>query len=128
MNKTVKITIDLTNSPHITLNNSEASKLLMCLEREIGETIDLKESLRIISNFDEFYKYSKRKYRDYLTPVKNHRDSILGRTIVHKLKLFIENNNKFVEIVFDRRFNIDYLKKCLLEISYSNVIVEKQTI
>lgn len=126
--RAIKITIDLTNSPHVTLNISEALSVLKCIEKEYGETSDLRESIRIVSNFDEFYKYSRRKYRDYLTPIKNHRESLLGKTIVHKIRLFMENNDKYVEIVFDRRFTIDYLKKCLLEIGYSEVVVEKQSI
>lgn len=128
MNRVIKLIIDLTNSPHAVLNNSEAYSLLKCIEREIGETSDLKEALRIIISFDEFYKLMKRKYRDYITPVKNQKESLLGKTIIHKIKLFVENSNKYVEIVFDRRFNIDYLKHCLLEIGYSEVVFEKQII
>lgn len=128
MSRVVKITIDLANSPHITLNINDAYNVLKCIEREFGETSDLRESLRIINNFDEFYKYSRRKYRDYVTPVKNHRESLLGKTIIHKLKLLTQNSDKYVELVFDRRFSIDYLKKCLLEINYSDVVVEKQFI
>lgn len=128
MNKVVKVVIDLTSSPHIELNTSDAYSLLKCIEREIGETIDSRESLRIITNFDEFYRLSMRKYRDYLTPVKNYRESLLGKTIVHKIKLFMKNNEKYVEIVFDRRFSTDYLKKCLVEIGYFDIVFEKQSI
>lgn len=126
MNKSITITIDLTNSPHVTLALDEALSLLKCIEAEAGETSDLLESIRIINNFEEFYEYLKRKFRDYITPAKDHREALLGKVVVHKMKLLVENSKKLVELVFDRRFSVDYLKKCLTEIGYSEIAIEKQ--
>ncbi len=123
---TVKILIDLAKSPRITIVNENAIELLECIIEKHGMTRDLEEALRIVNNFDEYYRILRKKFEDYISPPKNQRDVIEGRVIVHKLKLFTENNEKKVEIVFDRRVNLELLKTCLEEIGYKEVVVEKQ--
>ena len=123
---TVKILIDLAKSPRITIVNENAIELLECIIEKHGMTRDLEEALRIVNNFDEYYRILRKKFEDYISPPKSQRDVIEGRVIVHKLKLFTENNEKKVEIVFDRRVNLELLKTCLEEIGYKEVVVEKQ--
>ena len=123
---TVKILIDLAKSPRITITNENAIELLECIIEKHGMTRDLEEALRIVNNFDEYYRILRKKFEDYISPPKNQRDVIEGRVIVHKLKLFIENNEKKIEIVFDRRVNLELLKTCLEEIGYEEIVVEKQ--
>ena len=122
----IKITIDLANSPHVVLEREKALDLFKCLSEETGGSRDLEESMRIVESFDEFYRVLKKKFEEYITPQKDQREVILGKAIVHKLRLFEENSEKFVEIIFDRRFDVEYVKKCLSEMGFSNVIVEKQ--
>ncbi len=123
---TVKILIDLAKSPRITITNENAIELLECIIEKHGMTRDLEEALRIVNNFDEYYRILRKKFEDYISPPKNQRDVIEGRVIVHKLKLFTENNEKKIEIVFDRRVNLELLKTCLEEIGYEEIVVEKQ--
>ncbi len=124
----IKIIVDLARSPRVVLSKDEALDLLECLEETAWTTRDLEEAIRIIENFDEFYNYARKKFEEYITPPKNSRDSILGRVIVHKLKLYKENDKELVEIVFDRRFSIEHIEKCLKDIGYSEVKIEKQLI
>ncbi len=123
---TVKILIDLAKSPRITITSENAIELLECIIEKHGVTRDLEEALRIMNNFDEYYRILRKKFEDYISPPKNQRDVIEGRVIVHKLKLFTENNEKKIEIVFDRRVNLELLKTCLEEIGYEEIVVEKQ--
>ncbi len=123
---TVKILIDLAKSPRITITNENAIELLECIIEKHGMTRDLEEALRIVNNFDEYYRILRKKFEDYISPPKNQRDVIEGRVIVHKLKLFTENNEKKIEIVFDRRVNLELVKTCLEEIGYEEIVVEKQ--
>jgi len=122
----IKIIVDLARSPHVTLKQEEALELLECIESHHGETRDLSEAMRIISNFDEFYNMARKKFEEYLFIPKDSRDTILGKVVVHKIKLE-KNNGKNAEIIFDRRFDIEILKKCLEEIGYSDIEVVKQT-
>lgn len=126
--KEIKILIDLANSPHVILERGEALQLFNCLYNETGGSNDLEESIRIIESFDEFLNILKRKFEDYITPKKDQREVITGKAIVHKLRLFKENNTKLIEIVFDRRFDINFLKKCLNTIGYDNIVIEKYTL
>ncbi len=122
----IRIKIDLAKSPHVDLDSDNALKLLECISEEAWVTRDLDEAIRIIENFDEFYKYMKRKFEDYITPPKNPSDSILGKVIVHKLRLYYDDDKEMVEIIFDRRFPVDKIKTCLERIGYKDVQVEKQ--
>ena len=122
----IKILIDLAKSPRITIANKKAIELLECIIDNHGLTRDLEEALRILNNFDEYYKILRKKFEDYISPPKNQRDVIEGKVVVHKLKLFIEDNEKKVEIVFDRRVDLELLKTCLKEIGYEDIVVEKQ--
>ncbi len=121
----IKIIIDLARSPHVKLSDKEAMELLECILSHHGETRDLSEAMRIIANFDEFYNMARKKFEEYLFIPKDSRDAILGRVVVHKIKLE-KNNDRNAEIIFDRRFDLDLLKKCLEEIGFSEIEVERQ--
>lgn len=121
---TALIRIDLAKTPLIELTVDEALALLKCLEEETGGSRDLAESINILSSFDEYLRIVKRKFLDYVTPSRDQREVLEGRSIVHKLKLIERGGVKFVEIFFDRRFNVELLKKCLLKMGFSEVIVE----
>lgn len=122
----IKITIDLARSPHVVLDDKNTVELVKCLFEETGGTRDLEETLRIVKNFDEYYRFSKRKFEEYITPQKDHREVVLGRAVVHKLRLFMEDNNRKVELIFDRRFDIKVLENCLKNIGFKEIVIEKQ--
>ncbi len=121
-----KVVIDIAKSPHVVLDRDKAIQLLECIADKHGSTRDLEESMRYIENYEEFYNYLRRKFEDYLTPPKHPRDAILGRVIVHKLRLFKEDEREMVELLFDRRFNLDILENCLKQVINDEVVFEKQ--
>ncbi len=121
-----KVVIDIAKSPHVVLERSKAVQLLECIANIHGTTRDLEEALRYIKNFDEFYNYLRRKFEDYLTPPKHPRDAILGKVVIHKLRLFKNNGRELVELLFDRRFDLDVLENCLKQVVNDEVVFEKQ--
>jgi len=124
----VKILMDLGKYPHITLEQKHALKILECLGNEYFSSRDLAESIRIIENFDEFYRVVKRKFEEYLTPSKDQKEVLSGKTIVHKLRLFRVNDTNYVELVFDRRFDLSALKHCLSKLGYSDIEVVEERV
>lgn len=122
------IVIDLAKSPHVELTWKKAIELLECISENIDVTRDLEESLRIIRNFEEFYRFSRKRFEEYIAPPKEQRDVILGKVVVHKIKLFKKDSENYVEIVFDRRFDLDVIVQCLKRIGYNNVNIQKQLI
>jgi len=122
----IKVVIDLAGSPHVVLKHEEALELLRCLGETAGTSKDLEESIRIIKSFDEFYKILKRKFEEYITPPKDHREVVMGKSIVHKIKLVMKNSDKYVELVLDRRMNIEYLKLCLTRLGFSEVVTVRE--
>ncbi len=121
-----KVLVDIARSPHVVLDHEKSIELLDCIAEKHGLTRDLEEAQRYIVNFDEFYRYMRRKFEDYLTPSKNPRDSILGRVVVHKLKLYMKDGEKMVEILFDRRIDSELLRICLEQVVNDKVEFEKQ--
>jgi len=122
----VKILMDLGRYPHITLEQKHAVELLECLSTEYYSSRDLVESIRIIENFDEFYRIVKRKFEEYLTPSKDQKEVLSGKSIVHKLRLFRVNGTNYVELIFDRRFDLNALKHCLSKLGYSDIEVVEE--
>ncbi|ADI32546.1 hypothetical protein [Staphylothermus hellenicus] len=124
----ISIVIDLAKSPHVQLSWKKAIELLECIGENTSITRDLEEALRIIRNFEEFYRFSRKRFEEYIAPPKEQRDVILGRVVVHKIKLFKKDSENNVEIVFDRRFSVDKVISCLKKIGYSSVDIHKQFI
>ncbi len=120
------VEIDLAKSPHVVLERGESLKLINCLMEETGGSRDLAETYRIIENYEEYHRYSRRKFEPYITPPKDHREVVMGRSVIHKLKLFKQDEQKLVEIIFDRRTDLELLKKCLYNIGYEEIEFKKQ--
>jgi hypothetical protein len=105
---------DCMGYPCIELEAEKAKKLLETISKTVGYfTSDLEDTIRIIDNFDEYYRYSTRKFKEYLVPAKSESDLIKGRVIVDRVKLKIIGNSRRVLIVFDRRINKEAIKKSL---------------
>ncbi len=103
--------------PCIELEAEKAKKFLEAISKVVGYfTSDLIDTIRIIDNFDEYYRYSTRKFKEYLVPAKSESDLIKGRVIVDRVKLKIIGSSRRVLIVFDRRINKEAIKKALEKI------------
>ncbi|MFP3144500.1 MAG: hypothetical protein RXQ93_05755 [Caldisphaera sp.] len=123
--KEIKLKIEPGNYKSVKLELSDAIELLKIVASLRGlETKDVIESFRILNNFDEFYEYQRKKFKDYVTPDKDVSDMIKGSVIVDNMKLIKENNKKFVIITFDRRLKEEFIIKGLNQIGY-NVNIEK---
>lgn len=81
------------------------------IARELGLTEDIEDTLRILENFDAHYALLRKKFKEYITPRKSERDLLLGRVVVDKIKLRVENNQRMVTIVFDKRVNQERILK-----------------
>ncbi|WP_292320903.1 hypothetical protein [Caldisphaera sp.] len=124
--KEIKLKIEPGNYKSVKLELSDALELLKIIVSLRGglETKDVIESFRILNNFDEFYEYQRKKFKDYVTPDKDVSDMIKGSVVVDNMKLVKENNKKFVIITFDRRLKEEFIVKGLNQIGF-NVTTEK---
>ena len=123
----VIVEVDLAKYKYVDLPAEEALKLLEVISEEFGRrTQDVSEAMRYIRNFEEFYEYMKKKFKDYIAPPKKPDDFIKGTVVVDKLKLYkSESGERRVVIVFDRRFDLDKLKEALKKLGYEEVEVKK---
>jgi len=122
----IEIVIDLGKYKYIDLPLDKAIEFVDKAIEIYGETLDLSETSRYVKNFDEFYGYMRRKFKDFIAPPKSSREVVLGKTFIHKVKLYVHGSNeKRVLLVVDRRVPLDILKKILNDIGYDNVKVEK---
>lgn len=120
------MTIDIAKSAHVVLSKDDALKLLTAIKELKGSTRDLTEAVRIIASFDEYYSYSKKRFEDYIFLPKDPRESLEGRTILQKLRL-LRNGGDMVEIVFDRRTDLNSIVNALKTIGFENVEITYQS-
>jgi len=117
--KRITIEIDFAKYKSVKLPKDEAERLLQSLTEILGKKPnDIQETLRYIRNFDEFFEYMRKKFKDYLAPPHRADDYIKGEAFVDKVKLLKENNEKYVMIVFDRRVKEDVIRKALEQLGY----------
>ncbi len=123
----VTVEVDLAKYKYVDLPAEEALKLLEIISEEFGRrTQDVMEAIRYIRNFEEFYEYMRKKFKDYIAPPKKPDDFIKGVVVVDKLKLYkSEGGERRVVIVFDRRFDLEKLKEALKKLGYEEVEVKK---
>ncbi len=97
-----------------------ALKLLNELHNMTGKGgEDLSDAIRMIKNFDAFYEFMRKKFKDYLTPKKNLSEMIKGMVLVDKLKLVKRDGDKFVVIIFDRSIDRSVVEEALKRLGYS---------
>ncbi len=113
------IKIDLGKYKHVDLPADKALELIEKLRKRFPNASDLGEVVRYIRNFEEFYEYMRKKFKDYLPVPHRPDDYIKGVVVVDKVKLYKEGDEKRVVIIFDRRIDVDVLKEVLGEIGYS---------
>ncbi len=121
------IEVDLAKYKYVDLPAADAEKLLEAMAEVLGRrTQDLNEALRYIRNFEEFYEYMRKKFKDFIAPPKRPEDFIKGTVIVDKVKLYkTEGGERRVVIVFDRRVDVEKIKEALKNIGYEEVEVKK---
>lgn len=122
----VTIKIDLAKYKYVDLDVESALKLLdKIVELLNKKTNDVSEVVRYIRNFDDFYEYMRKKFKDYIAPPRKPDDFIKGNVVIDKVKLYKEGDEKRVVLVFDRRVDTALLEKALREIGFENVGIEK---
>jgi len=103
----------------VKLDAEGAVKLLETLRAKLGKGgEDVDDAIRMIRNFDAFYDFMRKKFKEYLTPKKNLSDMIRGLVIVDKIKLIKENDAKYVVILFDRSISKNDVLTALSELGY----------
>ncbi len=103
----------------VTIDAEGAIKLLEALQEKLdkgGE--DVNDAIRMIRNFDVFYDFMKKKFKEYLTPKKDVSDLIKGNVLVDKIKLIKEDDKKIVTIIFDRSVEKEPIVSTLKELGY----------
>ena len=123
----IVLKVDISKYKYVDIDADAAIEFLEKIGENIGKiTNDIKETIRYIKNFDEFYEYTRRKFKDYIALPHRPDDYIKGTAIIDKVKLYIDNSGaKRVVIVFDRRVNTDTIKRTLEGLGYS-VHVERE--
>ncbi len=122
----IKVTVDIGKYKWVRLPLEEAVKLLNKVSELLGwKSGDVDEALRYMEHFDEFYSMMKRKFKEFLVPIKRSSDMIRGRVVVDKLKLEKEGDQKIVTLVFDRRVDLRVVVDALENMGFE-VEVEKR--
>lgn len=115
----VTLEVDMGKYKSVRLPLEDAEKLVLEVSRRLNvESKDLMETLRILRNFDEFYEFQQKKFKDYVVPDKDISDMIRGAVVVDSVKLIKERDKKFVVITFDRRVKEDVIVDALKSMGY----------
>ncbi len=115
------VEIDMGKYKSVRLPLDVAEKLIVDVSKRLNvESRDVMESLRIVRNFDEFYEFQQKKFKDYVVPDKDIGDMIKGAVVVDSIKLIKEGSERYVVITFDRRVKeeviVDSLKSLGFEV------------
>jgi len=119
----LQVYIDIGDYKYVVLERAEALRLMTKIKNEKGSTRDLEEAIRIVENFEEYYRYQVRRAQSYIVIPKDTRDLIIGRAVVDKLRLSRKEGKELVEIVFDRRVDTGCILKMLGEMGYTDVSI-----
>lgn len=113
----IKLVRNFTGYTYIECSCEDAIKLLTYLKEAYGRnTSDIDDTLRILNNFNYFYDMMRRKFKDFISPKKEERDLIKGLVIVDKLKLFRKNDAELVQLVLDKRVELNLVFNILKEL------------
>ena len=121
MSGEVVVRIDIAKYKFVDLDAGTALKLLEALREAVSrDPSDVREVIRYIRNFDEFYEYMRRKFKDYIAPPHRPDDYIKGNVFVDKIKLYRgEHGEKRVVIVFDRRVKTSLIEEALRKLGFT---------
>lgn len=101
---------------YLELSLENALLVLKHLRERRGAREDIEDSIRILENFDTFYEYIRKKYKEYIAPRKNEADMLTGKVTIDKIKLEV-NGVKKVTIVFDKRVRVEEVVEALRDLS-----------
>ncbi len=115
----VTLEVDMGRYKSVALPVDQAEKLIIEVSKRLNvSSKDVTEALRIVRNFDEFYEYQQKKFKDYVVPDKDVSDMIRGAVVVDSLKLIKEGQERSVVVTFDRRVDEDIIVKVLRSLGY----------
>ncbi|MGC9071178.1 MAG: hypothetical protein ACP5HK_00555 [Acidilobus sp.] len=115
----VTLEIDMGKYKSATVPLDVAERLIVEVSRRLNvESKDVIEALRIVRNFDEFYEFQEKKFKDYVVPDKDIGDMIRGAVVVDSLKLIRRDSEKEVTVTFDRRVSEDVIIAVLKDLGY----------
>lgn len=120
----LKVKLHKTIGEYIVLETfiDDAIKILNILSQNLGrEGEDVRDTIRMIKHFDDFYNLMKKKFKEYLTPRKDMSDILRKRVLIDKLKLIKRDNTKVVELILDRSITMDQVLAILIN---NNIEVE----
>jgi hypothetical protein len=115
----VTLEVDMGKYKSVTVPLEVAEKLIMEVSKRLNVgSKDVMEALRIVRNFDEFYEFQEKKFKDYLVPDKDISDMIRGAVVVDSLKLIKRGDVKEVLVMFDRRVSEEVIAEALKDLGY----------
>ncbi|MFP3162058.1 MAG: hypothetical protein RXQ69_02045 [Acidilobus sp.] len=115
----VTLEVDMGKYKSVTVPLEVAEKLIIEVSKRLNvESKDVMEALRIVRNFDEFYEFQEKKFKDYLVPDKDISDMIRGAVVVDSLKLIKRGDVKEVLVTFDRRVSEEVIAEALKDLGY----------
>ena len=115
----VTLEVDMGKYKSVTVPLEVAEKLIIEVSKRLNvESKDVMEALRIVRNFDEFYEFQEKKFKDYLVPDKDISDMIRGAVVVDSLKLIKRGDVKEVLVMFDRRVSEEVIAEALKDLGY----------
>ncbi len=119
--RNIVIEVDLAKYKYVDVSIEEAYTLLEALRSRFPKAeADILEVKRYIDNFDEFYSYMKKKFKDYIPLPHRPEDYIRGSALIDKVKLYISaNGEKRAVLVIDRRVSAESLKELLESLGYT---------
>ena len=115
--KRVVIEVDMAKYKMVDLSLEDAIRVLEALREKRGSS-DIDETLRYLRNFDEFYEYMRKKFKDYIAPPHRPDDYIRGTATIDKVKLYKSGDEKRAVIIFDRRVKESLLREVLESLGY----------
>ena len=116
----IVIKIDMAKYKSIDVDINDALNILEKIKEVTQKNpSDINEVIRYINNFDEFYSYMQRKFKDYIAPPHKPDDYIKGLAFIDRVRLYKDSEgNKRIVIVFDRRVRVETLKDAIEKAGY----------
>ncbi len=120
----VTLEVDMGKYKSVTVPLDVAERLIIEVSRRLNVgSKDVMEALRIVRNFDEFYEFQEKRFKDYVVPDKDISDMIKGAVVVDSLKLIRSGEQREVTVTFDRRVSEDVIVDALKELGYEVNVV-----
>ncbi len=122
----VQLRIDLAKYKSVDLTVDDALRLLDKLVEKLGRsTTDIDETRRYLRNFNEFYEYMQKKFKDYIAPPHRPDDYIRGNVVIDKVKLYVRDGEKRVVLVFDRHVDQSLIEDALRSLGYDVEVIKE---